>query len=101
MSAEQRDDYIRNAHELTEAEIKSVFESLEEAREIFERGAKSARHELFAHSNIERGESDSKAIAGVVVGDFERMIDILYTAYASLNGAFSNGHEPLKKSLSL
>lgn len=89
-------DYIENAYEISSSEINMIFDSLSDADMKYKLGAKIARDEVFAHAAAERLSDSTASFEGVVIGEFRRMLDDLYTVHYMLHGAFLNGQPPVR-----
>jgi len=86
--------YIEKAYELSEGDIDTIFNSLSSAEKTYKNGAKIARDNVFAHSNFEFGEKPNDSFDCVVIGEFERVLDDLYTVLYTLRSSYRNGHTP-------
>lgn len=85
-------EYISNAAELSLNEVKHIFSSLDDAKAIYEKGARVARNKTYAHIDYNAHKQSVNTHTNVFVGEFERMIDDVHTVHWMLRGVFDNGH---------
>lgn len=88
-------EYLDKMYEISKVDVEEIIESTTSARTLYESGVKTARDEIFSHSNFEAGKNPAKAFERVIVGDFERIINDLHTVEYILQASFVNGHPPL------
>ena len=88
--------YVDRSYEISKADIETIFASLNDAISIYKRGAKKARDNIFAHSNFRAGERPSDSFEGVIIGEFERVLDDIHTVLFILKENFSNGRIPAR-----